>query len=376
MIGVGCGSPRGGGSGGGGGTLTIGVFSDAGHTTPIITEDIGATIYILATPTGATPTNYVFWAYNPTTEESVVIDDEATGSVSWLIPSVTVGDWEIRCDAKDGTSDLIWGFADLEITLQFLAETTAYMTALGIAADSTVYYPSTSYERTGVQLWGYVNNWFNTYISEGILSKYYFKYLYIGGTAFRHSINAIDPRDLDAAFRITWYGGITHGATGVQGNAVNGYGDTHFVDSSVGIDRENIAMSLYSRTHSTTGYDMGVFATGTYTFMESFASYTMYSTTLISTGIINTLGRISTGKIGTTVNSSQYGIEIRSDTLATQAYNNSSMLVVARKSAAGPAGFSGREYCVHEMSEYLTPAEELIAYNADQALQTALGRQV
>jgi hypothetical protein len=43
-----------------GGTLTIEVFSDAGLTTPIISADFGAIVYIKANPTGIVPTSYTF----------------------------------------------------------------------------------------------------------------------------------------------------------------------------------------------------------------------------------------------------------------------------------------------------------------------------
>ena len=54
-----------GGRFGGGGTpvpsVTLGVFSDAGHTTPITQADFGETIYIKAVVTGITATGY--WLY-------------------------------------------------------------------------------------------------------------------------------------------------------------------------------------------------------------------------------------------------------------------------------------------------------------------------
>lgn len=73
-------------------------------------------------------------------------------------------------------------------------------------------------------------------------------YPFVGGTADSHKFNAKDPRDLDEAFRITWFGGLSHGINGVQGNGVNGYGNTHFrILTHVG-SVANTHMSFYSRT--------------------------------------------------------------------------------------------------------------------------------
>ena len=72
MIGVGCGSPRGGGSGGGG-TLTIGVFSDVGLTTPITSADFGDTVYINLTTSIAAPTEYRFLIFESSGYLSIFI---------------------------------------------------------------------------------------------------------------------------------------------------------------------------------------------------------------------------------------------------------------------------------------------------------------
>src|SRR5690554_5895834 len=42
-------------------------------------------------------------------------------------------------------------------------------------------------------------------------------YLNVGATAGAHKFNGKDPRDLDAAFRKSYFGGITHDIGGEQG---------------------------------------------------------------------------------------------------------------------------------------------------------------
>jgi hypothetical protein len=80
-------------------------------------------------------------------------------------------------------------------------------------------------------------------------------YPLVGGTASSTKYNLKDPRDLDAAFRMTWSGGITY-TNGAQGNGTTGVGDTNFVPSAYSMT--NMHMSIYRITFpSTDHYDMG-----------------------------------------------------------------------------------------------------------------------
>lgn len=48
----------------------------------------------------------------------------------------------------------------------------------------------------------------------------------IGGTSSSHKFNLKDPRDLDAAFRVSFVGGWTHSSSGAISNGTNAYADT------------------------------------------------------------------------------------------------------------------------------------------------------
>jgi hypothetical protein len=71
-------------------------------------------------------------------------------------------------------------------------------------------------------------------------------YPIVGGTATAHKFNLKDPRDLDAAFRLQFLGGITHNSNGMTGNGTNGYADTKLAPSSQLIDN-NHHVSFFSR---------------------------------------------------------------------------------------------------------------------------------
>lgn len=80
----------------------------------------------------------------------------------------------------------------------------------------------------------------------GIFTKCTAIYPFVGGTATTHRFNLRDPRDLDAAFRLQFFGGGTHSANGYQPNGTNGYANTFFNTLS-SLTLNNAHLSYYSR---------------------------------------------------------------------------------------------------------------------------------
>jgi hypothetical protein len=83
--------------------------------------------------------------------------------------------------------------------------------------------------------------------SNGLWSKMKAIYPFVGGTATTHKWNLKDPRDLDAAFRLTFNGGWTHSSTGAKPNGTTGYANTFFIANGV-LTLYNGHLSYYSRT--------------------------------------------------------------------------------------------------------------------------------
>lgn len=73
-------------------------------------------------------------------------------------------------------------------------------------------------------------------------------YPYVGGTGTTCKYNLKDPRDLDAAFRITFGGGETFAANGWTGNGSTAYGETHLDASTLTLNDTHI--SVWSGTNS------------------------------------------------------------------------------------------------------------------------------
>lgn len=72
----------------------------------------------------------------------------------------------------------------------------------------------------------------------------------IGSSAVTQKINGKDPRDLDAAFRATIHGTITHSSTGFDPNGSTGYMNTKFSPLSHG-SQNSMGFFYYSRQNNT-----------------------------------------------------------------------------------------------------------------------------
>jgi hypothetical protein len=82
--------------------------------------------------------------------------------------------------------------------------------------------------------------------NAGLWSKMKAIYPFVGGTASTHRWNLKDPRNVDAAFRLTFSGGWTHSSTGADPNGTNASADT-FIRPSSHLNLYNTHLSYYSR---------------------------------------------------------------------------------------------------------------------------------
>jgi hypothetical protein len=70
--------------------------------------------------------------------------------------------------------------------------------------------------------------------ADGLWTSMTAIYPFVGGTATSHKYNLKDPRDLDAAYRLTFYGGWVHNSNGIIGNYFNTYADTYLINYNLG----------------------------------------------------------------------------------------------------------------------------------------------
>lgn len=223
----------------------------------------------------------------------------------------------------------------------------------------------------------------------GIWSKMKAIYPFVGGTASSHKWNLKDPRDADAAFRLTFNGGWTHSSTGAKPNGTNGWADTYFTPSSNWSDEKG-SIGFYSRTDNTkVSIDIGGWVTSVgYTYIYTYTpiSGTVYrdyrvnddSTLLRIANPGRTDGMIVGSRTGSTATAGYRNeTSIGTGTNASGARSGISISIGALKGFGSPAGlYSDRELALAFIGDGLTATEAANLYYAVQRFQQILGRAV
>jgi hypothetical protein len=95
----------------------------------------------------------------------------------------------------------------------------------------------------------YVNYIVTNLKSIGVWYKCKAIYGFVGGTAASNKWNWKDMRDLDAAFRLTYTGGITHSNNGIKSDgAITSYANTFLTPLSVHTVSKGVSIICYIRT--------------------------------------------------------------------------------------------------------------------------------
>ena len=214
--------------------------------------------------------------------------------------------------------------------------------------------------------------------------KYLAIYPVIGGTEYNHKYNLKDPRDLDAAFRLSYIGfGVTHSATGMNGH--NTGGATSFLNISTEFASPNIfSAGYYSRTTNanTASVEIGasvgaermhlVIGFNSSTNAE-FDCYDESSTRV--TGANGTEAGWFVGSRLSTTDAKLFkdGSQIGSTTTTMSASPPNANLSVM---GSNTAGYSSRECAFVVIGDGLSATEIANDYTTIQAYQTALGREI
>jgi len=251
------------------------------------------------------------------------------------------------------------------------ADATAFITAAGIT-DTT---QKSAINTLVVSLKGY-----------GIWAKSKAIYPFVGGTATTHKYNLKDPRDLDAAFRLQFFGGWTHSSTGALPNG-SSYADT-FLNALSSLTNNNYHLGHYSRTQKTTGgeVDMGTGEFGTAKMIAIDQYYAGagkafvagdYNTSLIINADTNTLGMIVGSRTSQTsaklfMNAVQKGSTL---TLSNPNIQPNNKIFLGANNTT-PIEYSNKQCAFASIGDGLTDTEVSNFYTAVQAFQTTLGRQV
>lgn len=197
---------------------------------------------------------------------------------------------------------------------------------------------------------------------------------FYGGTEDSHAI------DLFHRFDITWSGTVTHNANGVMGDGSTGLGLTG-INPAVALNPASVSMSIYSRTNAANDnyFDMGGSASGISMYIGARsaagnagfrigggAGGTFSGAVTASTGLFH-VHRTSTVTAAATRN----GVVAASSSVAVSSLPKVNFIAIC---AAAGLNFSPRNIAFAHVGPHVTG--HLAFYNAVQAYETALGRQV
>lgn len=218
----------------------------------------------------------------------------------------------------------------------------------------------------------------------GLWSKMKAIYPFVGGTASSHKWNLKDPRDVDAAFRLTFSGGWTHSANGADPNGTNAYADT-FLQPSSQLTLNDSHHSSYLREDINALY----MAMGAGSLSGSATS------TLIPRWSNVYYGRVHADSNTTTSNTSSLGFFLVSRTSSTQQklHKNGSLLVTGNVNSSarptsnfyigdwgtntGAASYPSANQCAFAtIGDGLTDTDATNLYNIVDLYQRRLGRNV
>ena len=218
--------------------------------------------------------------------------------------------------------------------------------------------------------------------NAGLWNKMKAIYPFVGGTATTHKWNLKDPRDLDAAFRLTFSGGWTHSSTGIAGNGTNAYADTYFNPSTQ--TTNHIGNYIRTSTVNTTPIEIGVWrqisGVNYFNHIKPNSDYLSgTSTTALNFTTTNTAAGFWLGTKRSSTDREIYrnGIsEASTSTSDSTTMPNANLYIGARNGNGGVDLYSTKEMSFISIGDGLTDTDAANLYTIVQKYQTTLGRQV
>ena len=222
--------------------------------------------------------------------------------------------------------------------------------------------------------------------AAGVWSKMKAIYPFVGGSAASHKFNLKDPRDLDAAYRLVFFGGGTHTSTGYQLNGSNSWANTYFTPSINWATAGKSSFGLYSTTDNTLS---GRIAMGT---QQGNGWVLLYLKDGTSNYALNNTNWASfAGPIDSSNDKRGFFQSSRNNSTTSQLYNKNSNNYTANSAYTGVSNIpifigtmngSPNSYVENinvafsYIGEDLSSTDLLNYYTAVQTYQTSLGRQV
>lgn len=188
--------------------------------------------------------------------------------------------------------------------------------------------------------------------------------------------NLKDPRDLDAAYRLTFYGTPIYSSTGVLFSTPSDYANTHLLDSMLPGPNDN-AIAFYSDTqNSISGYDMGCSdSVGPW---NEFAIYEAYDNTEFfgfhAHGVTPTITKGLFIMSSTQGNVKRYDNGLVTDAKGTAPTTTFTNLPILIGSVSGAPEVGQKECALATIGRGLNDTEARTFYNIVHAFEIRLGR--
>jgi hypothetical protein len=285
-------------------------------------------------------------------------DGAANNAIGWGQGANNAIGWgDIHADSWAGLTDIVGITTD--------PDAQAFITAAAIT-DPT---QQTAINTLVVDLKGY-NIW----------TKIQALYPMVGGTNSQHTWNLKNT----AQFQISWQGGVTSSANGVQFNGMNSYGITGYTPSTSATLNSH-HLSFYSRTQSNgTEVEFGSIdaASGNGSLMEIRTAEVTYLRVNNGVGTISFSDAdsrafyIANRTASNVINGWRNSTKSVSGTLASSALGLRQYYLGAFNNNTVASFYSTKQCAFASIGSGLTDTEAANFYTAVQAFQTTLGRQV
>lgn len=228
-----------------------------------------------------------------------------------------------------------------------------------------------------------------------IWTKFKAIYPIVGGTASSHKFNLKDPRDLDAAFRLTFTTGWTHSANGMLPNGTSAFANTFLAPNS----HQSLTsghFSLYSRTSIASTTTLG--SNGVRDVTTALGSQLAIRRSFGNARVFVMWDELTGGVIGPLTETDGRGFYVGSRTAnnSLKFYKNASIIgtntaiqvavllsannyfISAINQGGTPISntYDNKQLAFASIGDGLTDTESANFYTAVQAFQTTLSRQV
>lgn len=250
------------------------------------------------------------------------------------------------------------------------ADAKAFLTAIGVSGGTIEYA---------------IDKMVTDLKDAALWSKIYALYPFVGGTASTCKYNLKDPRDLDAANRLTFYNNPTIDADGVSWNGTTQYADTHYLPSSTVNDKH---LGYYALSGTSSGWDIGMRGPASFAFfmalrggqstMFAYVGTTMSNGETFAKGSTSGLGHFIAAHTGTTARAHRNGVALTGSggPMPSASYSNgtSSVFIGANNNAGTPSLFTANKVGLAHIGDTLSNTEAITMSGIINQFMTTMGK--